>query len=716
MRQAAVLLCAFVVALTTVEARQGATAVQNPVATFRGGVNLVEVHAVVTDERGAFVDNLSKDDFEVYEAGKLQQPTVFQLVNVAVAPVRTTPAASTRVEPDVRATTPQFEGRIYIIVLDDLHTMALRSPLVKNAARRFVEQSLGPDDVAAIVYTSGRTDSAQELTSSRRLLLASVDKFMGQKLPSATTERLAVHLRDRDMERSASDTSSDGSSSSANPSPTKQVDDPYDPERGMNARRTLETVRDVAQWMANVPGRRKSVVLFSEGIDYDIYDVFNNRSASSLMSDAREAVAAAQRANVSIYAVDPRGLTQLGDEAIAVGSVAEDPNVDFGTSRGFNRELLLAQESLMALAEETGGLAIVRTNDVAGGLDRIVRDTSRYYVIGYVTDPKQEPGKFRKIDLKVKRPGLRVRARRGYMPPDPKAIAKKREAETKAGTSPALVAALNNPLPVGGVPMRVWAAPFQGTGKNPSVVIAVEVDGSALQYRQQDGRFVEDVEVSIIAADHTGKIRGSDRQTLNLKLKPETHHMLSSRGGVRMLSRIELPPARYQLRVGLHESVGSAVSTVPYDLEVPDYARTPFALSGLALTSTAAPAMVTPKPDPLLKDVFPVPPIATRVFGRNETLGVFAELYDRSTPAQHDAELTTSIRPAEGGAAVFNSSETRAVTAAARTHGFKAQVPLKDLAPGRYVVRVEASSKLGKHTAYREVPIEVATTITKNTM
>ena len=475
----------------------------------------------------------------------------------------------------------------------------------------------------------------------------------------------------------------------------------------MNARRALETVRDVAQWMANVPGRRKAVVLFSEGIDYDIYDVFNNRSASSLMFDAREAIAAAQRANVSIYAVDPRGLTQLGDEAITVASVSEDPNVDFGTSRGFNRELLLAQETLMSLADETGGLAIVRTNDVAGGLERIVRDTSRYYVIGYVTDPKQAPGKFRKIDVKVKRPGLRVRARRGYLPPDANAAAKRRELETRAGTSPALVAALNNPLPIGDVPMRVWAAPFQGTGKNPSVVIAVEVDGPALKYRQQDGRFLEDVEVSIIAADHAGKIRGSDRQTLNLKLKPETHQVLSSRGGVRMLSRIELPPARYQLRVGLHESIGGAVSTVPYDLEVPDYTRTPFALSGLALTSTAAPSLVTPKPDPLLEDVFPAPPVATRSFARNETLGVFVELYDRSTPTQHDVDLTTSIRPADGGAAVFNGTETRTVTTAARTHGYRVQVPLKDLAPGRYVVRVEAASKLGKNSTYREVPIEV---------
>ena len=191
--------------------------------------------------------------------------------------------------------------------------------------------------------------------------------------------------------------------------------------------------------------------------------------------------------------------------------------------------------------------------------------------------------------------------------------------------------------------------------------------------------------------------------------------MVSSGGGVRMLSRIELPPARYQLRVGLHESVGGAVSTVPYDLEVPDYAKTQFALSGLVLTSTAAASLVTPKPDPQLKDVFPAPPIATRSFARDETLGVFAELYDRSTPAQHEVDLVMSIRPAEGGAAVFNSREPRTVTPSARTHGYKVQASLKDLSPGHYVVRVEAVSKLGKHTAYREVPIEVRDTAPRPT-
>ena len=161
----------------------------------------------------------------------------------------------------------------------------------------------------AVVHTSGREDAAQELTGNRTFLLAAVDKFMGRKLPSATAEKLAVHLRNSDRPRSES--SEDSSSQSQSPRDAILAD-PYDAERGYNARRALEMVKNVAGWMADIHGRRKSLIFFSEGIDYDIYDMFNNRSATDVMMDARDAIAAAQRANVGIYAVDPRGLTRTG--------------------------------------------------------------------------------------------------------------------------------------------------------------------------------------------------------------------------------------------------------------------------------------------------------------------------------------------------------------------------------------------------------------------
>ena len=710
MRQAITTFFATVL-LATIGHAQGQSGRSQSAATFKSDVNLVEVHAVVTDERGEFVRDLTRDDFEIYESGKLQHPSVFQLVDVpTVEPGRAT-AIHALVDPDVRSTSARFDGRLYVLMLDDLHTSALRSQLVKRAARQFVERHLADGDLAAVVYTSGRSDAGQELTPSRRLLLSAVDRFHGQKLPSLNAERLAVHLNDRDMERAAASSSGDGSSSSS-PGSTR-VDDPRDAERGMNAQRALEAVRNVAKWLSDVPGRRKSLVLFSEGIEYDIYDVFNNRAASSIMADAREAIAAAQRANVTIFAVDPRGLSQLGDEAIAIQSLSDNPHVDYGTPRGFANELLMAQESLISLAQETGGVAIVRSNDIAGGLSRIERETSRYYVLGYVADPSASPGKFRTLDVKVKRPGLKVRARRGYVPADLKA-AEKRDLGLKPGTSPAVAAAIMNPVPVGELPVRVWAAPFKGKGKLSSVAIAVEIDGAALKYQQRDDRFFEDLEVSILAADHDGKIRGSDRQTMNLKLKPETHKILANGGGVRMLSRIELPPARYQIRIGVHESNGGTVGTVPIDVEVPDYSKLPFGLSGLVLTSSAAPRLTTPRPDPLLKEMLPLPPVSTRVFGKNEVISVFAEIYDRSTPALHDVDVNVSVLPKGGTIPVFTAIDTRSMEASptVRVHGYKVEIPANDLAPGDYVLRVEASSRAGKQAAVREVPFTVRTVTT----
>lgn len=683
-------------------------AVPQPSVTFKTDVNFVEIHAIVTDERGNLVRDLSKDDFEVFEDGKPQTPSVFSLVDLPIERPLTPSFATQPVEPDVRSTVRSFDGRLYVVVLDDLHTSTLRSQLVRDAAKRFIQQYVGTNDLAAVVYTSGREDAAQELTGNRRLLLAAVDKFLGQKLPSATAEKLAVHLRDVDRTRSES---SDGSNSQSQ-STRDPINDPYDAERGFNARRALELVKNVAGWMSDIHGRRKALIFFSEGIDYDIYDVFNNRSATSVMQDARDAIAAAQRANVGIYAVDPRGLTQLGDEMIAIASLSDNPQFREGTPSAFQRELLLAQESLIAMADETGGTAVVKTNDIPGALARIASENSTYYLLGYQTDASRSPGRFRKIEVRVKRPGLQVRARRGYIPPDPKALAKKREAEAKVGTSPALRAALNNPLPIGDVPLRVFAAPFKGTGKNSSVLLAIEIDGGGLRFEERDGRFSEKVEVSVVAVDYQGNVRGSDRQTLDLKLRPETHQVVTGNGGVRLLSRLDLPPSRYQIRVGVHESVGGAVGTLPYDLEVPDYSKTSFSLSGLLLTSSAAGAFVTPKPDAQLKELFPAPPIATRVFDPQQTIAFLTELYDNSNRSSHAVDFVVTVRDVNDGRTVFTMRDERTIQAGTtpRSEGYKGEIPLKDLTPGIYVLRVEATTRAGNQFAFREVPFEVKVT------
>ena len=165
------------------------------------------------------------------------------------------------------------------MILDDLHVDALRSQLVKNAARQFIERNLGANDLMAVIFTGGRADAAQEFTSNKRLLLAAVDKFMGRKLPSATLARNDEYFRQRGWCIQDS-----------------RIPDPYEQERAYNAQGTMRSLRQVAEWFGGVRGRRKTMLFVSEG-----HRLRHHRhhpapdtptsSASVILQDIRDAIA-----------------------------------------------------------------------------------------------------------------------------------------------------------------------------------------------------------------------------------------------------------------------------------------------------------------------------------------------------------------------------------------------------------------------------------------
>src|SRR5687768_13025467 len=332
---------------------------EQPPITFKVEVNYVEIDAVVTDANGNFVRGLTKEDFEVIEQSKPQTISLFSLVDLPLDRPDAPLFSKTAIEPDVRTNRREFNGRVFILVLDDLHTAALRSPRLKMAAREFVERYLGANDIAAVVTTGGSRHAAQNFTDSRRLLLKAIDAFMGQKLRSETLEKLSQ--LSRPMPGSTGPT------------------DPLSMERAYKARAALSTLKGVAEYMEGIRGRRKAVVFFSEGIDYDISNVFKNQFASDVREEMKTAIAGATRANVSFYAVDPRGLSGFED-AIEIQGVPADNSLGVHTMLDETR---IAQDSLRALAEETGGFAAVNRNDYRDTFGKIIADNSSYYVLGY---------------------------------------------------------------------------------------------------------------------------------------------------------------------------------------------------------------------------------------------------------------------------------------------------------------------------------------------
>jgi VWFA-related protein len=654
-----------------------------PPVTFKVEINYVEVDAIVTDRQGTFVRNLQRSDFQILEDGKPQSISAFALVDIPIEREERPLFASQPIEPDVKTNARPFDGRVYVLLLDDLHVHPLRSGRVRTAAKKFIEQNLGANDVAAVVYTSGRTDVGQEFTSNRRLLAASVDKFMGRKLRSSTLNRIDEYFNTRDT-RAAGD----------------RVDDPEEAERGYQARNSLGAVKSVSEFLAGIRGRRKALLFISEGIDYDITDIFNNRSAASVIDEAREAVAAATRSNVSVYAVDPRGLTAGGDDAIEMQALPDDTTLGLGMTSLWN-EVRLAHDSLRTLADETGGLAVLNSNDFTDGFSRIVRDNSSYYVLGYYPTNDRRDGRFRKIEVKLARPDLTVRARRGYVAPRGRPAADRR-AESSAGTSAELREVMQNPLSVPGLTMAVFAAPFLGPAPKASVLIGIQVRGQDLTFAPREGLHHNTLELAYVAVDQNGKVQASDRHQVDLRLKPDTFKAVE-RSGFRVTARAEMPPGRYQLRVGARETGGGAVGSVHYDFEVPDFGKSSLAVSGLVVTSAAAKLTPTARPDAQLQEVLDGPPTAAREFASDDQLAVFAEVYDNVTSPPHKVDITTAVLSDEGRV-MFETAEERSseeLKGARGGYGHVARIPLRELQPGLYVLRVEAKSRLGNDEPVR---------------
>lgn len=658
-----------------------------PPVTFRVEVNYVEVDAIVTDAQGRFVSDLGPDDFEILEEGTPQSVAQFSLVNLPVAaPVRPL-FANEPIEFDVRSNVEPFDGRFFMIVLDDLHTSPLRTTLVRSAASRFVTDHMGANDLAAVAYTSGRNDVSQEFTSSQRLLLAAIQEFAGRKLESSTLAREEAFTSTLGEPRGGRGGSLD----------------PLENERAHQARLTLDTVEGLVDLMSGVHGRRKALLLFSEGIDYNVFDAVTSPQSSVVLAETRETIGAATRANVAIYAIDPRGLSALGDDLMDLqapvnrrGLSSDDgtplPDVVLGPETLID-ELRLAQGSLRTLADQTGGLAVVDTNDYATAFDRIIRDTSAYYILGYYPTDDRRDGRFREIEVRVKRPGLQVRARRGYIAP--RGDAEISRVEAGDGSSPEIRDLLTSPVGASGLGLSLSAAPFRGEDDEASVALTVEIDGPSLPFTERDGAFAAELEVAAVAYDSTGEIRPGDRQTADLDLRPETHALIS-REGLRLSSRMSLPPGRYQLRVAAREVLSGRGGAVLYDLAIPRFTEQPLAISGLAVSSGAASRMPWAHEDPELRRLLAGPPTASRRFTAGDRLTVFAEIYDNAGRGGHVVDIATTVR-ASDGREVFRTMETRSsdeLPGGRGGYGHVAEIPLAGLPPGLYALGVEGISRL----------------------
>ncbi len=673
-----------------------------PQLTFRAETNFIEVDAVVTDGRGNFVRDLKREDFALLEDGKPQKVDAFALVDIPLDRADPPLYRDTEVDPDVFTNERDFEGRIYLIMLDSYHVAPLRTTQTKRVVRDFILNSMAANDTAAVVHV-GRTDISQEFTSNKRLLLSAIDKFMGQKLRSSVLNKFD------DVQ-------------SAVASDRAPRDQDWTERIGM-ARATVESLGKLSRYMTGIQGRRKAVLFISEGLDFDIDDQVGASRvvqandpyglATNTQLEAVEVAAvnremqvtleAATRGNVAVYAIDPRGLTDPSDELIAIPGkevVAGGTNAEVPT-KAITEELRRAQGMLRTLSNQTGAQAIVGTNNFDDGFAKIVQDNSTYYMLGYHAQPKND-GRFHDISLKVTRPGLQVRARKGY-------YALKTDLSKVAAAPPdPLRDLLLSPMALRGLTMRATADVIKGTAAQAIVQIAVEVDGAGLRFDEKNGTFVNKVEWSYVVLDAAGVAKSNGRKTADFALTPKNKDAVSEHG-LRFATEIELAPGRYQFRVAGREGVGGRSGSVFWDVTVPDFTGSALSMSDIVLTSSRAGAAPTITDAKTLRALLPGPPTAQRTFSLEDTVAVFAEIYDNRADTPHAVDLTVSVRT-DDGTQVFKSEEAREskdIGAARGGYGYLVRIPMQDLVPGRFVLTVEAKSRLGGDPVKKETEFRV---------
>jgi len=158
----------------------------------------------------------------------------------------------------------------------------------------------------------------------------------------------------------------------------------------------------------------------------------------------------------------------------------------------------------------------------------------------------------------------------------------------------------------------------------------------------------------------------------------------------------------------VHDTGNGAVGTVNYDVELPAFSKLPFSMSGLLVTSRAAAATVTARGDPELQKFMKLPPAGLRTFPQNDDVSVVAEVYDRSGSTPHAVDITTTVKAGDGKV-VFEHNDQRSSSELQGANGAYLQtlaLPVRDFAPGSYVLTVQARSRLGE-TASRQIAFDV---------
>jgi VWFA-related protein len=664
---------------------------QSSTFTLKVNSDLVLTNIVVRDKKtGAVVKGLTEKDFTITEDGKPQHIASFDFENVDEAAALNEATINAAAPNGVfgaktgTATTEELRNHRLIVMFFDITSMQPDDlDRAQDAARNYINKQMHPADLVAVVSLDATLSLDQDFTASKDLLLKAVNAYGGTQGSGFGAGATSTSNQVEDA-------------SSFSPDESEYND--------INTDRELFAIEDISKSLAYL-NEKKSLLYFSGGIQRD--GIENQASLHA-------AINVSVRANVAIYSVDARGLQAISPLGDATTGNLRGANSFNGAALQNNLDSNFNTQEVMAnLSSDTGGKAFFDSNDFSGAFDRIQKDTSAYYVIGYHSTDLRRDGRYRRLSVKINRGDVKLEYRPGYYAPADYQHATKDERERQ------LEEELASDLPSTDMAVYMQALYFRTGDDRFYVPISLVVPGSQIPFVKGGDRDKATLDIIGQVRDTAGHDIGDIRDTVKLAVD-ESQQVRQK--NVQYTTGFNLPVGKYHVKFVVRENETGRMGSFETDLTVPDLKKVPLKMSSVVLASQRMPAGKK-QDSPLVRDGQQLVPNLPHVFRQDQHMYLLYEVYDPahatgakavdaagtqtagSAPAPKPdknapapVRVMTSIEFLSGSAKAFETPLVQATQLNEPTRdavAFQFDVPLDSLKPGTYICQINVIDDAG---------------------
>ena len=674
-------------------------------SVFRVRVDMVLIDVRVTDRSGKPVKGLTPEQFTLLEDGRPQKISsldyhdvdAMESTSLANQPTLVVPLGA--VQPPPEMVRKIRDRRLIVLFFDQTALQPDELLRSKEGAERFLSEQMSPADLVALAVFGNQLKIAVPFTNDRERLRRGIETLM----PGRDSQLAAV--QEASVLPGEDSTSED----------TGAAFTPDEMEFNIfNTDRKLAALESLAQVLSVIPGR-KNVIHFTGGI---------TQTGEENRSQLAAATNAANRADVSFYTVDSRGLfaqvpggeARMGASAGSAqfsgegkATAAHESSRAMFTGAAVYHQVSArhaSRETLTTLAVDTGGRPFFDQGDFKDVFRTVHADNSGYYLIGYYSTNRQEDGRYRRITVHTNIPGARLRHREGYDAPN---------ANAGPNSEQQLLEALREDRPRVDFPIAIETGKFRLSGNNIFVPITAKLSYTALQWANKQNHHQA-------TFDFAAEIRQRDSNRVVAALRDTIHLALDDKRQQQMLQQslvysggVVLAPGQYRLKFIALESASGRMGSFEEQLDLQSREPDRLELSSLVLsgqleaavanreqTKTTLGSAVHLKTTPLEVSGQRIVPSVTRVFNKSEALYIFFQAY---VPPDQD------VSHARAGLEFFRdgewSSETALVEAAEvdkATHSasFRIRLPLEKFAPGYYTVQAVTVEQGSQEAAFAQ--------------